>query len=217
MKKLIPLLLATSLSSIAADFDIEVQNLTGGITFTPFVIGAHSNEVSMFQVGQPASTSIQSMAEEGNIAQLVSDLDASGATIQENPARGLLSPGATTTAQFNTDNAVANTYLSLAAMLLPTNDGFVAANKLLIPTEPGVYTYYLNAYDAGTEANTELKADIPAFTSEGGSGNNAVTEGFIHIHPGNIGDFDESGGISDLDATQHRWQNPVAKLTIRIK
>ena len=37
----------------------------------------------------------------------------------------------------------------LAAMLLPTNDGFVGLDSLRIPIIPGRYRYYLLGYDAG--------------------------------------------------------------------
>lgn len=43
-------------------------------------------------------------------------------------------------------------------MLIPTNDAFVGMDSIAIPTEPGTYTYYLNAYDAGTELNDELNS-----------------------------------------------------------
>ena len=39
----------------------------------------------------------------------------------------------------------------------------------------------------------------------------------VHIHRGNLGDTDEAGGSSDLNATIHRWLNPVAKVTITVQ
>jgi len=41
-------------------------------------------------------------------------------------------------------------------------------------------------------------------------------EGNIHIHRNVLGDTDDIGGASDLDATVHRWLNPVARMTIVI-
>ena len=72
----------------------------------------------------------------------------------ENPAVGLLAPGDSATATL--DTTAGNTHLSIVAMLLPTNDGFVGLDSLEIPTTPGTYIYYLNGYDAGTEANDEV-------------------------------------------------------------
>jgi len=113
-----------------------------------------------------------------------------------------------------------NDYLTIVGMMLPTNDGFVAMNSMKIPTTAGTYTYMLNAYDAGTEANDELAANIPNpagdITSSGATGISASAELFVHIHRGNIGDSNTTGGLSDLDATKHRFLNPVASVTITV-
>lgn len=95
-------------------------------------------------------------SEGGAIDGLVADLAACNATTTENPAGGLLAPGASTTASLNTDDAPDNTRLSIVAMILPSNDGFMGLNGIAIPTEPGTYVYNVNAYDAGTEANDEV-------------------------------------------------------------
>ena len=41
-------------------------------------------------------------------------------------------------------------------------------------------------------------------------------EGNVHIHRNALGDADLAGGKSDLDATVHRWLNPVARLTVTV-
>lgn len=52
----------------------------------------------------------------------------------------------------------------------------------------------------------------------GGSGvETTVSNDKVHIHPGNLGDSDATGGISDLDNSSHRWLNPVATMTIVVK
>ena len=59
-------------------------------------------------------------------------------------------------------------YFSLLPMLIPTNDAFAGLDSIMLPTEPGTYTYYLNAYDAGTELNDELNSTRTDITEEGG-------------------------------------------------
>jgi hypothetical protein len=54
----------------------------------------------------------------------------------------------------NTDGT-GNSHLSITAMILPTNDGFVGIDSLELPQTAGTYVYTLFAYDAGTEANDE--------------------------------------------------------------
>ncbi|WP_166268758.1 spondin domain-containing protein [Marinobacter caseinilyticus] len=221
---------AAPLLSQAAEFDVEIHNPTRGIYYTPLLVTAHPPDVTLFEPGSPASSNLQAMAEGGDISALVAALNGVGATTVANPAGGLLAPGATTLATVNTDSATANTQLSIVAMLLPTNDGFLALNNLEVPTEPGTYTYNLNAYDAGTEANNELRgsgtpgqAGMPVpppldpILGNGGSGAASSAEGYVHIHRGNLGDTNLIGGASDIVSTLHRWLNPVARVTVTVK
>lgn len=215
----------------AADVEIQVQNLTHGTYFTPLIVAAHNSSTKLFSVGMPASMSLTKMAEGGDIAGLDADLMAAGANIVKNPAAGLLAPSKSTTTMLTTTGS--NTYLSLAAMLLPTNDGFVAANAIQIPTTKGEYVYWLNAYDAGTEANDEKRGSgavgvagfpvppnspIDTMSGTGGTGITGLTaEGFVHIHRGVLGDDNATGGKSDINNMTQRWLNPVARLVITVK
>lgn len=223
-------LAATPLLSLAAEFDVDIHNPTRGLYYTPLLVAAHTPDQALFEPGGTASSELQAMAEGGDIAPLVTALDAAGATIVDNPAGGLLAPGATTTATVNTDNATANTHLSIVAMLLPTNDGFLALNNLEVPTQPGTYTYNLNAYDAGTEANDELRGSgtpgqpgmpvpppLDPVLGNNGTGAASAAEGYVHIHRGNLGDTDTAGGNSDIVSTLHRWLNPVTRVTVTVK
>lgn len=211
----------------AAEVEVTIQNLTGGSYFTPLIVSAHAHDVKLFETGSPASASLQAMAEGGDISGLSEDLSAAGAVVSENPAGGLLAPGMTTS--LTVDSNGSNDSLSLAAMILPTNDGFVALNDRKIPENAGTYTLYLNAYDAGTEGNDEvvngagapgapgIPADPGGKAGSGATGINAEPEGYVHIHRGILGDTDPSGGVSDLDSRVHRWLNPVAKVTVTVK
>jgi len=212
----------------AAEIDVKIVNNTGANLFTPLLVTTHSHSTSLFKTGEAASASLQAMAEGGNIAHLVDDLSAESANIVENPAAGLLNAGKETSTTIMTDPS--HDSLSIVAMILPTNDGFIALNNWIVPKKPGVYKVTLNAYDAGTEANDELitgggapgVAGIPGDPNgnagTGGTGIvGAEAEGFVHIHRGVLGDTDATGGASDLDATKHRWLNPVATAIITVK
>lgn len=215
-------------SAQAADITVQVQNLTRGMNFAPLLIAAHAESVKAFTAGSPASANLQKMAEGGDISGLASDMTSAGAAIATNPANGLLAPGAMASATLMTSGA--QTRLSVLGMMVPTNDGFIALNAQMLPTTPGTYTYDVNAYDAGTEANDEIRgsgapgvrgmpvpAPLDAMVGKGGTGIDAVAEGFVHIHRGTIGDSDLNGGKSDLDASRHRWLNPVARVTVIVK
>ncbi|MCW8834409.1 MAG: spondin domain-containing protein [Colwellia sp.] len=221
-------ILLASTAAQAQDLSITLTNLSQGLHFTPIISAAHAADNHMFMVGEAASSELQMMAEGGDISGLSSMLSNANANIDENPASGLLAPGMSTS--YTLTNDAANTHLSLTTMILPTNDGFVGLDGWEIPTEAGTYTIYLNAYDAGTEANNELVngggapgvLGIPAAPGgDSGTGGTGITDmesnAMIHIHRGNLGDDNDMAGNSDLNNTIHRWLNPVAKLTITIQ
>ena len=217
-----------SSTTMAQELSITVTNLTQGLHFTPVVTAAHSNENRLFMLSTMATTELQTMAEGGDISGLVSMLTNADANINENPAGGLLAPAMS--ASFSLTNDSANTHLSLAAMILPSNDGFVGLNSWEIPAEAGTYTVFLNAYDAGTEANDEVRGSgalgeagmpvPPPLDASIGMNGTGVTDmeanDKVHIHRGSLGDDDMSAGKSDINNSVQRWLNPVAKLTITV-
>lgn len=211
----------------AQELEITITNLTHGIYYTPFIVAAHDGTTSFFRSGTPASPELQQMAEGGNIAGLETIFTAANANITSNPAGGLLAPARSTTFTMSTDDG--NNYLSVGAMLLPTNDGFAGLNNWRIPSEPGTYRVNVNAYDAGTEANDEIVGSgapgEPGFpnpppvgvVATGGTGVTTIeTNTNVHIHRGNLGDDDPTGGKSDITNYVHRWLNPVVRVTVKV-
>ena len=230
-----PLLLSGILSATllghvhAAEWTVSVKNLTHGSYFTPLLVTAHSDSMQLFKAGETASAGLQAMAEGGDISELVSDLGGEDADTIANPASGLLAPGGSASAEL--DTAASHQYLSVVSMILPSNDAFIGLNAVKIPTQPGTYMYYVNAYDAGTEANDEVvtsnggmpgAAGMPNPNIPGvGSGGTGVTSDeanmTVHIHRNVLGDTDSSAGLSDADSRIHRWLNPVAKVMVTVK
>lgn len=222
------LVLVLSVPAFGNGIHVSVTNLTPGIWFTPLFVTAHNGHSSLFTAGEPASPSLEILAECGDTSKLVADLGAAGADMLVNPAGGLLGPGETATGELMTSPR--NRYLSLVGMLIPTNDGFVGLDSLLIPRTPGTYVYDLYGYDAGTEVNDEVlftegcDASTPGIPADpsglGGTGGTGVasveSNPTVHIHPGNVGDLDPVGGPSDLSSAYHGWNNPVARLVITV-
>lgn len=223
---------AVCLSANAAQWDVEITNLTNGNHFTPLLVTAHDHDTHLFQAGEAASVEIEQMAECGDLAPLLGTTAVGGedADTIANPAAGFLAPGTSTAAMLTTTAA----HLSIVAMVLPTNDGFVGLDSQHIPSAAGSYTYYLNAYDAGTEKNDEvlMTGTAPCTHTDdgmmpGAPGMNADTGGTgvatadvnnkVHIHRGVLGEAETTGaGRSDLVSTIHRWQNPVAKVVVTV-
>lgn len=214
----------------ARDVQVEITNLTNGNYFTPLLVAAHPEGEHLFMPGHEASAHLQAMAEGGDISGLIIDVEDLGGDYVANPAEGLLPPGHTTSTLLDIRGKNKNTtHLSIVAMILPTNDGFIGLNSIEIPKKSGTYTYYVNGYDAGTEANDEIingggapgVPGIPAdpagqFGTNGtGSAGDDINQ-TVHIHRGVLGDHDPLGGPSDLDATVHRWLNPMARVVLTV-
>lgn len=195
--------------------EVRVTNITSGAYLTPILAVGHDGEQSkMFEFGAAASTELQAIAEGGNIEPIAGTFDADSSQIVRDPHAGLLGPGESTTFKI----AREHTRLSLIAMILPTNDGFVAADSILIREG----TQELYAIDAGTEANDEqvtgggapntpgIPADPSDQADKGATGiASASVEGKVDRHPGISG-----GEGSALNPEVHGWKGPVAILNI---
>ena len=192
-------------------YEVSITNLTRGQQFTPILVASHKNSVQLFKLGAPASPGLATLAEEGNTAPLTAELVALSGTGQVVSGSGLTNPGATTTLIVEGRRGFAR--LSVAAMLIPTNDAFFALNGIELPRGDDTLTVTAPAYDAGSEKNDELCASVPGpfFAECKGSGGGAKAgggEGYVHIHAG-------IHGIGDLPAAVRDWRNPVALITVR--
>ena len=184
-------------------YAVTITNLTRGSSFTPILVASHRPGVELFTLGQAASDELAAMAEGGDTAPLEAALLDSGQVVGTGHSQGL-GPGQSVTVEVPAGNA---NRISLAAMILPTNDGFIALNGVEVP-RAGSQIFRVPGYDAGSEPNDELCASIPGplCGGEGGSPN-AGGEGFVHIHAG-------IHGIGDLSAADYDWRNPVATIKV---
>lgn len=204
--------LGNSLPANAADFEVTITNLTRGQQFTPILVATHKAGVKLFHLGQPASPELATLAEEGNTVPLAGLLTAMPDVLDVTNASGLLNPGASVTLKVKTRGTF--NHLSVASMLIPSNDGFFALNGVKGPWDQEVMTHTSVAYDAGSERNDELCAHIPgpSFVECGGPGGGGAPmggeEGYVHVHAG-------IHGIGDLNAAERDWRNPVARIVIR--
>jgi len=206
----------------AATYRVTITNLTDGQPMTPALVAAHKGNDVLFTVGEVASLGLKEIAENGNLDPLFNETsgdDSFDAVVIETGATGVppIMPGETIT--FELESGSPFNFLSWASMLICTNDGFTGVDTLKLPNQPGqVISVTTQGYDAGTEDNTELFADIvpPCGPLTGqdsagqgtGSSDPALAEnGVIHHHEGIL-------GIGDLDAGVNDWLNPVAMITV---
>jgi len=195
----------------ATDFEVTVTNLTRGQQFTPILVASHKAGVRLFELGSPASPQLKTLAEEGNVGPMTALLLGSPNVRDVVNSGGLLDPGKSVTQRVSTLRSFDN--VSVAAMLIPTNDGFFAVNDAEGPNGLEPIIVFSPAYDAGTERNDETCASIPGpfFVECGGPGGGGAPgggEGYVHIHAG-------IHGIGDLEPALRDWRNPVARITIR--
>jgi hypothetical protein len=195
-------------SDDAKMFRVTITNITQGEIFTPILVASHRSGVRLFKLGSAASTGLEILAESGNTQPLSDDLKATGKVLDVITADNVLPPGQSVTLYVKTNEK--NNRVSVASMLVPTNDAFFAVNGIRGPEKNRERTVYSPAYDAGTELNDELCAFIPGppFICNGEGDNPDSGEGYVYIHPG-------IQGVGDLTAANHDWRNPVAKITIR--
>jgi len=195
-------------------YQVSITNLTRGQSFTPILLATHKNGPNLFTLGSPASDELATLAESGDTAPLTAALKANKKTRAIKTIPGLLDPGKTTTVTIKTSQSAK--FLTMAAMLIPTNDAFVALKSIRLPKGKFGVAHYAKAYDAGSEPNDELCINIPGPVCGGTGASPGVSgEGFVHVHAGIHGQGDD---VSSLNAAERDWNNPVALVKIfRVK
>ena len=192
-------------------YDVTITNVTKGTNFTPILVATHNSNMAIFMPGHPARPELASLALGGATDPLgtllgnspnVGDVQVG---VTDHPG-GLLEPGKSVTVTVMGGGQFK--HVSLAGMLLPTNDGFVGLNGIATPKGNKVRKVMALGYDAGVEDNDESCANIPGPTCGGSGAQDTDGEGYVHVHAG-------IHGMADVDVTMHDWRNPVAMVMIR--
>ncbi|MGH9955522.1 MAG: spondin domain-containing protein [Pyrinomonadaceae bacterium] len=236
-------------------YNITVTNLVGdtkaqgectGQQMGLFLFATHGAGVKLFTLGESASGGLATLAESGSpfpLAKELQELHGEGVHVVTVPPlerfpadfrQGVLCPGESRTVTIDAPSGFQR--LSMAAMVFPTNDGFIVLNGVRLPRGDQVLEFFSPVYDAGSELNDELCVNIPdlppnpeppppLFPPLDEAGNiclpgdrnsnplvsdphPAAGEGYVHIHTG-------VHGIGDLPAKDWDWRNPVAQIIIR--
>lgn len=194
-------------------YEIQIHNLTpqtvegGSQVFSPPILATHGPSVRMFRVGAFASDAMSRIAEDGDTGPMLAMLEGSRRVTAVLTGDAPIPPGASAT--YELEAAGPFTRLSLAFMLVNTNDGFSGVDRLRLP-RGGSVSYHLRTWDAGSEQNSELATDIPGPCC-GSPGQGPDEHLPIRPHAGIL-------DVGDLDAADYGWEDPAARLTItRIK
>ncbi len=200
-----------SANSFAGDksYKVSITNMTAAQTFTPIMIAVHKHGVKLFTPGSPASPQLAMLAEGGDTAPLSEMLMMNPRVEHVITTGGPLSPGETVDVEIPAHRSYR--YISLASMMLPTNDGFIALSGVRVPRGKHATMYLSPGYDAGSEINDESCENIPGPFGCDGMGigyTEEEGEGYVHINSG-------IHGIGDIDAADYDWKNSVARIVIK--
>ncbi|MFT5164154.1 MAG: hypothetical protein ACI9FJ_002755 [Alteromonadaceae bacterium] len=194
---------------VTLEYQVTVSNLTNAQPFSPLALVLHQSG-EIWQIGQPASLMLETLAESGDNSGVIgADFVVSSASND-----GILLPGAQAQVTISTtDTAAAK--LSLAAMLVNTNDGFSGFNSVDLSALEvgGMMRFTTSVYDAGTEGNGEMPGTIPG-PADGGEGMNEARDDvdYVAMHPG-IVSADDGLTLSVLSG-EHKFDNPAMSVKI---
>jgi hypothetical protein len=163
-------------------------------------------------VGGIASLELEQMAEGGDNSSLLNW----GFALASTSGVGPIGPGASETMMITIQD-VSDANLSVASMLVNTNDGFSGLDAWSVSQLAVGDSWTTNTftYDAGTEANTEAAGTIPGpadGSERAGFNTNRDDTGYISMHPGVVSRDD---GLSTSILTQaHKFDNPSVRIKV---
>jgi hypothetical protein len=133
----------------------------GGFGISPVWFGLHDGTYQTFSAGSAASSGVQTVAELGDPSGLVSAFAGHGDQVVVGSAP--MGPGGTASGLLSVADPTMNRFLSFGAMVVPSNDFFMAnedpqafeifdaAGTFLGPKT--IMVFGRNVWDAGTEVN----------------------------------------------------------------
>lgn len=200
-----------------AEYAVTVTNLTNAQPLSPVAVIGHSSGFRVFDVGSPASPGLEELAEGGANATLIAEADGDAAVIVTGSGAAPIGPGGSETVMISVlDSDRFGLLLSVTSMLVNTNDAFTGLNGTAVQALAvgDVMTVNAIAYDAGTEADTEMAIHIPG-PAGGGEGFNAARDDQADRVAMHAGVVSQDDGLASSDLSeQNRFDNPVARISI---
>lgn len=198
-------------------FEITVTNLTNAQPLSPVAVVAHGGGFRVFQLGEAASPGLEALAEGGDNSQFISEATSQSGVLTTQSGEAPIDPAGSETLRISVnENDAGGLMLSVATMLVNTNDAFTGINAISV-SELLVDEFITRreiAYDAGTEADSEAAGTIPG-PAVGGEGFNELRDDEadrVSMHPGVISN--EDGLDTSVLSSQARFDNPVVEFRI---
>ncbi|MBA3496802.1 MAG: spondin domain-containing protein [Gemmatimonadales bacterium] len=201
-------------------YRVTLENLTSGQVFSPGVAATHTKDASVWASGAAASEGIRLIAEEGLETAAVAELSGAPGIFDvvdiASPTNRVGGGAPLPNPQIFEITAAANANrLSLAVMLICTNDGFAGLSGVKLPGGFRPDVHEVGAWDAGTEQNNEQVDQIVDPCTAAGpvshppDGNGRVATSGVILPHSNI------QGVGDLSVALHGWSFPVARITVQ--
>ena len=200
-----------------ASFDVTVANLTNAQPLSPIAVIAHEDGYRLFTVGTAATPMLEVMAEGGDNSDLLTAAAADVMVTASVSGAAPIGPaGSETVTVVVFESQLSGLQISVSTMLVNTNDAFTGISAAAVEDMAvgDILTFYGVAYDAGTEADSEMAVDIPG-PAGGGEGFNATRDDQadrVVMHSGVVSQ-DDGLATSSL-SEQHRFDNPVVQIRI---
>jgi len=200
---------AAAAAAIPVTVSIENLSPTNGAHLTPLWVGFHDGSFDLYNINQPASPALERLAEDGNAEPLSNAFQMGGAGTTQgvlSGSAGPIAPGEMASMTFDLDGTLdANRYFSYAAMVIPSNDAFIAngnprqhtifnPNGMLLGAD--FIVRGVMVLDAGTEVNTEIPEQT-AFFGQTVADTGVDENGLVRFHEG-FQDPAAGGILSDL-------------------
>ena len=209
---------------------VSIENLapSNSTQLTPVWVGFHDGQFDTFNSGSPASPELEQLAEDGNNMGLSQAFTLSGfGQVDGVVGATPISPGAEASQTFTLDTALDNgRFLSYAAMVLPSNDTFIAneesqAVEIFDAAGNFVGANFIvpgsAAFDAGTEVNDEIPANVPLLGQQAantGMDENGVVQASSGFLPADSGSILADPRFAEADFTRDGYQ--FARITVKL-
>lgn len=192
---------------VDVSYEVTVTNMTNSQPLSPVAVVLHASG-DLWSVGGVPSVELEMMAEGGDNSGLLA------LGMAASSGAGAIAPGGNETVSVTVQD-VTDALLSLATMLVNTNDGFSGLNAWDLSQLAVGESWSTTAgvYDAGTEVNSEASGSMPG-PADGGEGFNPMRNdtGFVAMHPGVVSGDD--GLSSSVLTVQHKFDNPAIRIMV---
>lgn len=201
---------------------VSIENIApdNGTALTPLWVGFHNGGFDTIDLGRPASEGVERIAEDGNAAVLNQEFAQSGlgSTQAVIPGpNGPITPGERAELLIEVEDAAnQGRYFNYAAMVLPSNDIFVANDdqrEHLVFDRKGRFlgADFMITGDEVLDAGTEINDEIPentAFFGQTVADTGVEEDGVVSLSEGFIpgGNILSTPQFSNADFTQPGYQ-----------